>query len=163
MVLLSWPGDLCCAAGMRVPAVTLVNLSPKWNPNLTPSAAALNTPDLRQRCKTDGSPVKAGSRGKHRRTEYRQIARAYCTDILGNNLESVNSGSQAFFLGLKIKRKQTFFSGWKLTWHIYILSWGDTGEAQRVGSCYFLYVSGHSVVSGWWKCWNGRYLWSVCR
>lgn len=119
MALLSWPGDLCCAAGMRAPAVTLVNLSPKWNPNLTPSAAALNTPDLRQCCKTDGSLVKAGSREKHRRTEYRQIARAYCTDILGNNLEPVNSGSQALFLGLKIKRKQTFFSGWKLTWHIY--------------------------------------------
>lgn len=28
-VLLSWPGDLCCAARMRAPAVTLVNLSPK--------------------------------------------------------------------------------------------------------------------------------------
>ncbi len=96
-----------------------VNLSPKWKPNLTPSAAALNTPDLKQRCKTDGSPVKAGSRERQRQLKYRQIAREDHTHILGNSTEPVNFGSQALFRGLKIKISQKFFSAWKLTWHIY--------------------------------------------
>lgn len=82
-----------------------MNLGPKRKPNLTPSAAALSAPDLRQRCKTDGSPVKAGSREKQRQTKYRQIAREDHTDILGNNLEPVNSGSQAFS-GFKNKKKR---------------------------------------------------------
>lgn len=111
-------GSLLCCWDERASSDS-VNLSPKWKPNLTPSTAALNTPDLKRRCKTDGSPVKAGSREKQRQLKYRQIAREDHTHILGNNIEPVNFGSQALFQGLKIKKSQKFFSGWKLTWHVY--------------------------------------------
>lgn len=111
VVLFSWRGG-CCQDDRA--SSGSVKLSPKRNPNRTPSFEhATSEAALWNWWKPCASEKQGEAQTE---TKYRQIAREDHTDILGNNLEPVNFSSQAFFFFL---RRQTLCSRSKLTWHIY--------------------------------------------
>ncbi|KAI9548628.1 hypothetical protein NQZ68_007495 [Dissostichus eleginoides] len=89
-----------------------LNLRPNRKPGLTPSASALNTPDKRRCCKTDGCLVEKAARDT---LKNRQIAREDNTDILDSPTGSfmmVNSsqhfgGQRAQLLLLPLSENDT--------------------------------------------------------
>jgi len=142
--------QLCCLE--KRAGLASVNLSPKWKSNLM-----LRFEHSRSEAALQNWWKPCEGKEKHILNKYRQIAREDLADILSNNLEPVNFGTQALFWQFKNKETADWLQQLKTNMtclsSVRCYRWSPTSW-----SLLFLVISGRSALSCRWKYLHSCYL-----